>query len=198
MFNKQPILLKAITFAFLCFSTFTIERYLYHASIKETVIVLQLAYVLVEFFVLMLYGFFFFQVFKYFRFPKSYYAIKKIETITLYHSLGVTNFQKILVNSFMRHANPRVYLKGHPRDYILTYYSETKQSESAHVIALFCTLYVQIELFLLGEIVLGIFLSCLSIFFNLYPVFLQRKNRILIEQKFSSILSPTTKEQEIH
>ena len=74
---------------------------------------------------LMLIGFLFFQAFKYVRMPSKFYEKKKYETEKYFRFLGVHIFWLILINSFFRHLNNRVYLKGRPKEYLLTFIEET-------------------------------------------------------------------------
>lgn len=62
--------------------------------------ILGLSFVMV--WLLVLFGFIFFQLFKYFRFSDSLYEIKKIESYSCYKKMGVELFQKALINSFFK------------------------------------------------------------------------------------------------
>ena len=82
-------------------------------------------------------AFIFFQTFKYVRLNAFYYQLRPFETPRYFKSLGVIIFQTILINSFFRYLNPRVYLKGRKRDYIKIYHDETRLSETSHLLS-FC------------------------------------------------------------
>ena len=88
---------------------------------------------------LMLVGFLFFQAFKYVRMPSKFYKKKKYETEKYFKFLGVNIFRLILINSFFRHLNNRVYLKGRPKEYLLKLIEETKQYETSYIIS--CILF---------------------------------------------------------
>ncbi len=148
--------------------------------------ILGLSFVMV--WLLVLFGFIFFQLFKYFRFSDSLYEIKKIESYSCYKKMGVELFQKALINSFFKYLNPRVYLKGKGREYLKTYYEETKQAESSHLISLFFTVTFSFYLLYLGKIEMIISLNFFSILFNIYPILLQRKNRFYLERRLPSLL----------
>ena len=132
---------------------------------------------------LMLVGFFFFQAFKYIRFPSSFYQKRRIETDLWFNLLGVQIFRLVLINSFFKRLNTRVYLKERGRAYHKVFIEETKQSETSHMLSFFATFIAQL-IFLYHEcfddfIVLTIF----SIVFNIYPMLLQRKNRFYMLKK---------------
>jgi hypothetical protein len=88
----------------------------------------------------------------------------------------------------MRYANPRVYLKGRKRDYIKILHEETKQSETSHLITILVTIPFQVNYFLMDKMMLFWSLTLLSIFFNVYPILLQRMNRFLLETRFSGLI----------
>lgn len=131
------------------------------------------------FFGTMAYGFFYFHAFPLHRISSSYYRSKEIESLRLYRALGVEWFRKRLINSPFKKLNQRVYLKGR-KAYIQVFHEETKRSETSHLIGLFIGLFFNI-VFLIHENMVA-FIA--SLFFNgvmnLYPILLQRYNRIKI------------------
>jgi hypothetical protein len=133
---------------------------------------------------LILTGFLFFQTFKYVRLPKNYYLKRRFETEIFFRFLGVPGFRYILVNSFFKQLNKRVYLKGRTKDYIKVFKEETRQSETSHLISLLFTLIVQYFYIINHEWFHLVTLSIFSILFNVYPMLLQRKNRFSVEAKF--------------
>jgi hypothetical protein len=139
--------------------------------------------------VLVLVGFSFFQIFKYFRFPDFIYKRLKFETESFFKLLLVPVFQKALVNSFFRHLNPRVYLKGRGREYIKVYHEETKQSGSSHMLSGAAALAYQVVFYLDRDFLSLVFLSFFNILFNLYPLLLQRMNRFNLERKLPNLFS---------
>jgi hypothetical protein len=127
----------------------------------------------------MAYGFFYFQAFPNHRISKKYYQKIPIESLGLYQAFGVEFFRKFLIRSPFRKLNQRVYLKGR-KEYITVFLEETKRSETSHLIGLLIGLFFHL-VFILNNAVVAF--SC-SVFFNLvmnlYPILLQRYNRIKI------------------
>lgn len=165
-----------------------VEIYLFRFSLRESDNIVKISISFIQIWVIILYGFFIFNIFKNLRLPRSYYRIRKIETKRFYDLLLVPAFQFILVNSFFKYLNPRVYVKGRKKDYIITYHKETKQSETSHLLTITLTLFIQGLYLYNGEILLFISLTIFTLIFNLYPILLQRKNRMLLEAKFSKYL----------
>lgn len=130
----------------------------------------------------------FFQTFKFFRFHSDYYRIRRFENLRLYSVLLTKQFQTVLVNSFFKYLNKRVYLKGRKRDYIKVYYTETKQAETSHVFSIVITLVPTVICYLNQQWLAFTMLILYSILFNVYPIFLQRKNRIILLKRFKSLL----------
>jgi len=137
---------------------------------------------------LMLVGFLFFQAFKYVRMPSKFYEKKKYETEKYFKFLGVYIFRLILINSFFRHLNSRVYLKGRPKEYLLTFIEETKQSETSHIISGIFPLLIQLLYLKYGLLEHFIWLTIFNILLNLYPFLLQRMNRFNMIKKHPQIL----------
>jgi hypothetical protein len=127
----------------------------------------------------MAYGFFYFHAFPSHRISPRYYRNKKIESLEFYRALGVEFFRNRLINSPFKKLNQRVYLKGR-KDYIAVFLEETKRSETSHLIGLLIGMFFHI-VFIVNNAVIA--LVC-SVFFNLvmnlYPILLQRFNRIKI------------------
>ena len=137
---------------------------------------------------LMLVGFLFFQAFKYVRMPSKFYEKKKYETEKYFKFLGVYTFRLILINSFFRHLNSRVYLKGRPKEYLLTFIEETKQSETSHIISGIFPLLIQLLYLKYGLLEHFIWLTIFNTLLNLYPFLLQRMNRFNMIKKYPQIL----------
>lgn len=125
------------------------------------------------------YGFFYFHAFPSHRISPRYYRKKKFESLGFYNALGVEFFRKRLINSPFKKLNQRVYLKGR-KAYVEVFYEETKRSETSHLIGLLIGLFFHL-MFMANNAFVA--LSC-SVFFNLvmnlYPILLQRYNRIKI------------------
>lgn len=190
MFLKLNIVLKIILLICIWGLLLLISIYLFNLSISYVNYFLKSVSILGLCLDLMLSGFFLYQIFKDIRFPAFVYKIRRFETEKLYRLLGVELFQFILINSFMRYGNPRVYLKGKGREYIKIYHEETKQSEGSHYIAILFTLpyfgfYLVDKHYLLFLLLFGF-----CIFFNAFPSMLQRKNRLILENRFNKIIFP--------
>lgn len=190
MFIKLNIVLKIILLICIWGLLLLISIYLFNLSISYVNYFLKSVSILGLCLDLMLSGFFLYQIFKDIRFPAFVYKIRRFETEKLYRLLGVELFQFILINSFMRYGNPRVYLKGKGREYIKIYHEETKQSEGSHYIAILFTLpyfgfYLVDKHYLLFLLLFGF-----CIFFNAFPSMLQRKNRLILENRFNKIIFP--------
>ena len=130
------------------------------------------------------YFFMFFQTFKYVRVSKGFYKKRKFESMNYFKYLGVPIFRIILVNSFFRHFNSRVYFKGKGSGRLKIFVEETRQAETSHLFALLATLPIQIYLASKGELLSALMISLWSIFFNIYPMLLQRMNRFYIQERF--------------
>jgi len=190
MFIKLNIVLKIILLICIWGLLLLISIYLFNLSISYVNYFLKSVSILGLCLDLMLSGFFLYQIFKDIRFPAFVYKIRRFETEKLYRLLGVELFQFILINSFMRYGNSRVYLKGKGREYIKIYHEETKQSEGSHYIAILFTLpyfgfYLVDKHYLLFLLLFGF-----CIFFNAFPSMLQRKNRLILENRFNKIIFP--------
>ncbi len=132
---------------------------------------------------LMLVGFFFFQAFKYIRFPYSFYEKRRIETDLWFNLLGVQIFRLVLINSFFKRLNTRVYLKGRGKAYHKVFIEETKRSETSHMVSFFTTFIAQLIFLYLECFDDFIVLTIFSVVFNIYPMLLQRKNRFSMLKK---------------
>lgn len=190
MFLKLNLVLKIILLISIWSLLLIISRYLFNLSNSKSNYFLQIISVLGLCLDLMLSGFFLYQIFKDVRFPSFVYKIRRFETEKLYRLLGVELYQFILINSFMRYGNPRVYLKGKGREYIKIYHEETKQSEGSHYIAMLFTLPYFGFYLVDRNYLLFLFLFVFCIFFNAYPSMLQRKNRLILENRFNKLIFP--------
>ena len=127
----------------------------------------------------MAFGFFYFQAFPAHRIWLNYYTPKSFESMGLYKLLGVELYRRILIKSPFRKLNQRVYLRGR-KEYVTIFHEETKRSETSHLIGFLIGLFFTVYFFYVYNKTQGY----LSIFFNLvmnvYPILLQRYNRIKI------------------
>jgi hypothetical protein len=131
------------------------------------------------------YFFMFFQTFKYVRIQRSYYLKRKFESFTYFKFLGVPVFRIILINSFFRYFNSRVYFKGKGSGRLKVFVEETRQSETSHLFAFITTLPFQVYLVVKGDVMSAGLIMLWSTLFNIYPMLLQRMNRFYIQKRFS-------------
>lgn len=179
--TTYKILILITVYTFLSILSYKLLNYDSHGLLEK----FCLSFVLI--WVMILYGFVFFQLFKYFRLPKFVYRKRKFETKLWFRLMGVDLFQFFLVNSFFKYLNPRVYVKGR-KSYIKIFHEETKQAETSHVFSIIVTLIASFVLYDIKEFHTIFFLNYFSIIFNIYPILLQRKNRFILENRFRKLL----------
>ena len=167
---------------------FTISFYLFKYSLEVNDSFQIILINFIQTWDLMLVGFLFFQAFKFVRMPSKFYIKKNYESKNYFKYLGVNIFRLFLINSFFRHLNKRVYLKGRPKEYIFTYIEETKQSETSHIISGIFPLSIQLLYLKYGLIEHFISLTIFNILLNLYPFLLQRMNRFKMIEKYPNML----------
>ena len=179
--KSKPIKIMIVLVAFVIS---TLSSYLlYKRVIAEPNMLLSTLILFCITWTIIFFPFMIFQTFKYFRFSKNYYHKRKMESELFFKSIGVPLFRKILINSFFKYLNRRVYLKGKKGDRFIKFIEETKQSETSHFISLIITLGVQILLILDYRFYEFWMLLLFNVLFNLYPILLQRMNRFLIEKR---------------
>ena len=109
--------------------------------------------------------------------PNAYYQIKSPQLLqTLYAVLGVEYFRKFLLVTFYREKDNRKYFNG-TRSGIALFDYHTRQSEFGHLIAFLLIALVSGLLAYLGHYLLVVWTLAINVFFNFYPVLLQRKHR---------------------
>ncbi len=183
MFYRLSFIQKVILLVF-CYSVIIIICFiLFNISLSITYTFCIFLIQFIQSWNLMLIGFLFFQAFKYYRFSKKFYQAKKFETLRFFKLLGVNLYKSFLVNSFFRYLNNRVYLKGRPKKYLLQFVEETKQSETSHIFSMICTSIVQLTYLNIGLWEHAFWLTIFSVLLNLYPILLQRMNRLRILSK---------------
>ena len=187
MFYKLNLYQKIIALCLLYTIVFSISFYLYKFSMEAITSRKIILLNFLQVWDLMLVGFLFFQTFKYVRMPKSFYLQRQYENRKYFKYLGVNIFRFLLINSFFRHLNNRVYLKGKAKDYLLTFIEETKQSETSHIISGIFPLSIQLLYLKNGLIEHFIWLSIFNIILNLYPLLLQRMNRFNMFAKYPNL-----------
>lgn len=186
MLQKYNIFIKLLAIIIVFGSIFFALQFLIEFSLGMEQPLLKIGLALVESLLLVFSTFFFFQAFKYFRLPNFFYQKRVYEKDFFFTAIGVSIYRNVLVNSFLRHANPRVYLTGRKREYIHIFIEETKQSETSHFLALLFTWAIQLYYIAHLEFVLFFSLTLFTILFNFYPIQLQRKNRFIFEGKIAS------------
>lgn len=187
MFYKLNLYQKIIALCLLYTIVFSISFYLFKYSMETITSREIILFNFLQVWDLMLVGFLFFQTFKYVRMPKSFYLQRKYENKKYFKYLGVNLFRLLLINSFFRHLNNRVYLKGKAKNYLLTFIEETKQSETSHIISGIFPLSIQLLYLKYGLIEHFIWLSIFNIILNLYPLLLQRMNRFNMFTKYPNL-----------
>ncbi len=187
MFYKLNLYQKIIALCLLYTIVFSISFYLFKYSTEAMTSREIILFNFLQVWDLMLVGFLFFQTFKYVRMPKSFYLQRKYENKKYFKYLGVNLFRLLLINSFFRHLNNRVYLKGKAKNYLLTFIEETKQSETSHIISGIFPLSIQLLYLKYGLIEHFIWLNIFNIILNLYPLLLQRMNRFNMFTKYPNL-----------
>ena len=182
LFTKLSILIS------IYFGIGLVAYFLYEFTLCNNNLFIALVVDFIQCWNFILVGFFFFQTFKYARLPGAFYKKRKIETETWFNILGVHFFRWILVNSFFRKLNKRVYLKGKSKEYFKIFIEETKQSETSHLLSFLATLIVQWGFICQRQLDDFLYLTTFSILFNIYPMLLQRKNRFSIQKKYAHLL----------
>lgn len=188
MLQHFNILAKILILMFIYLGIGLLAFYMYEIALSNNNIFIAAVVGFIQSWNLILVGFFFFQAFKYARLPISFYQKRKIETELWFNILGVQVFRWVLVNSFFRKLNKRVYLKGKNKSYLKIFIEETKQSETSHLFSFIATLIVQGFFIYQKQIDDFLFLTIFSILFNIYPMLLQRKNRFSIQKKYDHLL----------
>lgn len=179
--KSKHIKIMIVLFAFIVSSV--ISYLLYKRLIVETNMFFSTVILFCIAWAIIFFAFMIFQTFKYFRFPNNYYVKRKMESELFFKSIGVPLFRKLLINSFFKYLNRRVYLKGKKGDRFIKFIEETKQSETSHFISLVITLGIQVLLIINYRFYDFWMLLLFNVLFNLYPILLQRRNRFLIEKR---------------
>ena len=183
MLHEKRISIKLLILFSACSLTGILKYYLLVFTFSENNLLIGAGYLFVILWIHIFWGFMFFQLFKYFRFPKNYYEKRKFETPQYFNMLGVKRFRKVIINSFFKYLNQRVYLKGRTRGYVKVFIQETMQSETSHVFAFSLSFMIVLALLFTSRFGLAIVLLIMDVIFNLYPVLLQRMNRFEIKER---------------
>lgn len=114
--------------------------------------------------------------------PESYYSIKKPELLKKsYTLLGVKYFRVFLLATFWGHQKNRAKYFDGTRAGLENLIYQTKQSEFGHLGALIIGFVISIPLVFKGYWQLFALITLINFIGNLYPVILQRKHRLRIE-----------------
>ncbi|MCQ0112580.1 hypothetical protein SAMN04487906_2138 [Zhouia amylolytica] len=114
--------------------------------------------------------------------PETYYKVKnKKLTNKLYDTLNIAFFKKILLLFFWGHKTQRKKYFNGKRTGLQSFVYQTKQSEFSHLASFIIIQIVVIILIFHNYALLGLFLTIINIFGNLYPVLLQRHHRMRIQ-----------------
>ncbi len=186
MFKNLPFFLKIVLLFCLYTIVLIVEYWIFSFTLEQIKpsVVSTAIMTFLQCWNLMLVGFLFFQTFKYVRLPSTFYKSLPFETQTYFKWIGVDLFREVLVNSFFRRLNNRVYLKDRGEEYYRIFHEETKQSETSHWFSLIATLIPQLLYLEKGMIAHFAWLTVWTVIFNIYPMLLQRKNRFKMEWKY--------------
>ena len=177
MFQKFPLALKVLVFCCSNLLAFSIAIWAFRQCASSNSWLVQVAFLFILTWSLILGAFLFYQTFKYFRLPQLYYHQLPFENTAFFARMGVQHFRKILINSFFRHLNPRVYIRERSRAEYLRFIEETKQSETSHLLSGFATCIFQLLFLYQADLFPFWVLGSFNLIFNLYPMLLQRSNR---------------------
>ncbi len=119
--------------------------------------------------------------------PNTYYQIKYPERLkSIYKWLGVEYFKYFLLLTFYRKNDNKKYFNGSKAGIFLFDYN-TRQSEFGHLLAFFTILILSLILLYAGHKSVFIWIQPMNIIFNLYPIILQRKHRIVVGRLIARI-----------
>ncbi len=109
--------------------------------------------------------------------PPAYYRIRPFEANgRLYEALGVRIFKIILIRSPLALLNPTIHYKG-DRSALFDLESKMRDSETGHLFIFIIMILIVIHMAIEGWWNFATWLMVFNIFFNVYPIMLQRYNR---------------------
>jgi hypothetical protein len=120
-----------------------------------------------------------------FRLPSGYYSIRAFEHDgTAYERLGIRLFKRLVRRGPLAWLNPRLRYPNEPTPSALQRLDgEMRRSEAGHV-AVFATVCIGAGISLLaGSWPAAAWLMLFNVPFNLYPVILQRYNRLRLQER---------------
>jgi hypothetical protein len=124
-------------------------------------------------------------------FNNKYYRIKHFEREgKIYESLGIKWFKKLLLKIARSRKNEapfnRYFLKELSIEGIIEFENKSKKSERSHVIIAIIILVYQFRIIIflegISDVLFLLFFTVLNVLTNIYPIFLQRYNRIRIKR----------------
>lgn len=115
--------------------------------------------------------------------PKSYYIIHKPKRIDFwYRVLGVKYFRYFLLSTFWKNKTQQKSFFNGTKSGLDQFIYSSHQAEFGHIGAFVIIQVYMIIMAFKTEYLLLLYGSIINIFFNLYPVLLQRKHRIRIQR----------------
>lgn len=110
--------------------------------------------------------------------PESWFRMRRKESRQLYRNLGVVLFRDMLVRSPFRVLNQKIHLTNRSKGAFLELETHMRMAETNHVIAFVLSLIATVFYGQYNDARFIIWLTALNLIGNVYPVFLQRYNRI--------------------
>lgn len=115
--------------------------------------------------------------------PKGYYVISNQRLIEkIYQALGVHYFRYFLLSTFWKNKEKQKTFFNGTKSGLQQFLHSSNQAEFGHLGAFIFILFYSIVMVLKAEMQLFLYCNIINIFFNLYPIFLQRKHRIRIQK----------------
>lgn len=116
--------------------------------------------------------------------PISYYHIRNPKRMKKIHSLlQLRLYQKFLLATFWKGDKSQMKFYNGTRDGLKNMYRWTLQSEFGHLIAGLVIQSICIIMWIRGYSILALTSTAINLFFNIYPVLLQRHHRMRLQQK---------------
>ncbi len=110
--------------------------------------------------------------------PDAWFRFREVESVRLYRQLGVGLFRTFLLKSPFRSLNTQIHLNTRKREALRELDTHMRNSEANHVIAFVITLLATLAYGYFNDGRFFFWLSVFNVLGNVYPVLLQRYNRI--------------------
>lgn len=181
-------ILKKILFPlfsiFLGYQTFDVMRYLLTAdSVSFSTIEALITSFIISLFTTGIFAFVGFVYRTHKLLPKAYYQTKNASVLNrTYNALGVKYFRILLMFAFWGTRKNRAKYFNGKRSGFSNFIYQTKQSEFGHFGALLLITALSITLLSYGYIKLFAFTTIINVIGNFYPIILQRKHRLRIQE----------------